>query len=180
MHGGTITATSEGPGKGSEFTVRLPIGTDMPMLPAEPKPVEARIPRKRILIVDDNRDAADSLGVILTILGADVRVAHDGPGALEAFEAYDPAVVLLDIGMPGMDGYEVARRIRTGFPDRGAAIVAVSGWGQEQDFRRTQEAGFDHHLVKPAEIGALQALLTSLDESPKESLRSPRGRGGAR
>ena len=124
---------------------------------------------KRILVVDDNRDAADSLSMVLKFLGADVRVAHDGPEALAAFEAYDPAVVLLDIGLPGMDGYEVARRIRSGFPSRRAALVALTGWGQDKDRRQAREAGFDRHLIKPAEISALQALLASLEESPQRA-----------
>jgi CheY-like chemotaxis protein len=115
-----------------------------------------------VLVVDDNRDAADSLGMILKLLGADVRVARDGSEALETLQGYDPEVVLLDIGMPGMDGYEVARRIRAQRPGPRPTIVALTGWGQEQDRRDAREAGFDHHLVKPAEIDALKALLTSL------------------
>ena len=95
-------------------------------------------------------------------LGADVRVAYGGNAALEAYRAYDPAVVLLDIGMPDMDGYEVARRIRADFPERQTAIVALTGWGQEKDRRRARTAGFDHHLIKPADIGALRVLLESL------------------
>jgi CheY-like chemotaxis protein len=126
-------------------------------------PAVTGITQKRILVVDDNRDAADSLGMVLRFLGADVRVARDGPEAIEAFRTYDPAVVLLDIGMPGMDGYEVARTIRTNFPGRHAALVALTGWGQAKDRRLSQEAGFDHHLIKPADIGALQALLASLE-----------------
>ena len=116
---------------------------------------------KRILVVDDNRDAADSLGVLLKFLGADVKVAHDGREALAAFEAHRPAVVLLDIGMPGMDGYEVARAIRSR-ADGGVPLVALTGWGQEEDRRRVREAGFNHHLVKPAGLEALRALLGSL------------------
>jgi CheY-like chemotaxis protein len=112
--------------------------------------------------VDDNRDAGDSLSMILKILGAEVRVARDGPEALAALPDYDPEIVLLDIGMPGMDGYEVARRIRADKPGPRPAIVALTGWGQEQDRREARAAGFDHHLVKPAEIGALKTLLTSL------------------
>ena len=115
-----------------------------------------------MLVVDDNRDAADSLEMILKILGAEVRVARDGLEALEALPDYDPEIVLLDIGMPGMDGYEVARRIRARSPGPRPAIVALTGWGQEQDRREARAAGFDRHLVKPAEIDALKALLTSL------------------
>jgi CheY-like chemotaxis protein len=113
-------------------------------------------------VVDDNRDAGDSLGMLLKVLGAEVRVARDGAEALEAYSAYDPAVVLLDIGMPGMDGYEVARRIRARSPGPRPTIVALTGWGQEDDRRVSREAGFDHHMVKPAEIGALKELLRSI------------------
>ncbi len=163
MHGGSITVESNGARQGSEFTVRLPLASSQS--PRSDTPIRedaAVLPQKRILVVDDNQDAADSLGMILQHLGADVRLAKDGVEALEAFKTYDPAVVLLDIGMPGMDGYEVARRIRSGFPDRRTSLVALTGWGQEEDRRKAREAGFDHHLVKPAEISTLQSLLSSL------------------
>jgi PAS domain S-box-containing protein len=162
MHGGSIEARSEGPGKGSEFTVRLPLATDQQPASESAAPVAASLTPKRILVVDDNRDAADSLGMLLQMLGAEVRIARDGNEALATFSAYEPTVVLLDIGMPGMDGYEVARRIRSGFPDRHTALIALTGWGQEEDRRRAREAGFDHHLIKPADMEALQVLLASL------------------
>jgi CheY-like chemotaxis protein len=164
MHGGGVEAHSEGPGKGSEFTVRFPLAADQSAGPVASRRIDSALPPRRILVVDDNRDAADSLSMLLAFLGADVHIARDGSEAIEAFRSYDPAVVLLDIGMPGMDGYEVARRIRTGFPERRAAIVALTGWGQDEDRRRAREAGFDHHLIKPAELGALQALLMSLED----------------
>ncbi|HSS28158.1 MAG TPA: response regulator, partial [Usitatibacter sp.] len=110
-----------------------------------------------------NRDAGESLAMILDVLGADVRVAHDGVAALGIMDTFEPSVVILDIGMPGMDGYEVARRIRSGFPGRNVCIVALSGWGQEEDRRRARDSGFDHHLIKPVEIATLQALLGSLE-----------------
>ena len=162
MHGGTLVAASEGAGCGAEFRLTLPLaaGPGEQSAPGAP----AALPARRILIVDDNRDAAQSLGMVLKYLGADVQVAHDGAQALEALRAYEPGVVFLDIGMPGMDGYEVARRIRAQALERPPAIVALTGWGQEQDRRRAREAGFDHHLVKPADLGQLQALLASLDE----------------
>jgi PAS domain S-box-containing protein len=161
MHGGTIEASSEGIGRGAEFTVRLPLAPrdsgDAPA-PAEP----ANTAPKRILVVDDNGDAADSLCSVLKVLGNDVQVASDGPSALEEFRRHDPSVVILDIGMPGMNGYEVAREIRARFPERKPQLIALTGWGQDTDRQRAREAGFDHHVVKPAELGALEALLASI------------------
>jgi CheY-like chemotaxis protein len=121
------------------------------------------VPSRRILVVDDNVDSASTLGTLLKFLGADVHVAHDGLTALSTLERIRPDVVLLDIGMPGMDGFEVARRIRERDEFNPVILIALTGWGQEGDRRRTQEAGFDHHLVKPADIVALQALLVKLD-----------------
>jgi signal transduction histidine kinase/DNA-binding response OmpR family regulator len=162
MHGGSIQVKSAGAGQGSEFVVTLPVASAQATAVSAGKRKAPPLAPRRILVVDDNRDAADSLSMVLQFLGADVRVARDGPEALEAYEKYDPAVVLLDIGMPDMDGYEVARHIRTRFPERQTALVALTGWGQDKDRERAREAGFDRHLVKPAEIGALQALLSSL------------------
>jgi two-component system CheB/CheR fusion protein len=116
----------------------------------------------RVLIVDDNRDAADSLAMLLRISGAQVHVAHDGPGALDALVAHRPDVALLDIGMPGMNGYELAAQIRSRPEGRRTTLVALTGWGQEEDRRRSQAAGFEHHLVKPVAPRLLQALLASL------------------
>jgi CheY-like chemotaxis protein/anti-sigma regulatory factor (Ser/Thr protein kinase) len=162
MHDGSLEARSEGAGKGSEFTLRIPLAQDQRGAAAQGAGAEAAFAKKRILVVDDNHDAGDSLGMILERLGAEVRIVRDGPEALAAFPAYDPSVVLLDIGMPGMDGYEVARTLRERFPERNAALVALTGWGQEKDRQQARDAGFDHHLVKPAEIGALKELLASL------------------
>jgi CheY-like chemotaxis protein len=169
MHGGTVVARSEGKGKGSEFVVQLPLAAEPRSAAPAADSAQTTVPRTRILVVDDNRDAADSLGMLLQCLGADVRVAHDGAEALDAVEAYRPAVVLLDIGMPGMDGYEVARRIRSAFPESRTPLVALTGWGQEEDRRRARDAGFDHHLIKPADMETLQALLASLvsDAAPR-------------
>jgi CheY-like chemotaxis protein len=114
-------------------------------------------------VVDDNRDAAESLGMVLNLLGAEVHVVCSGPEALEALGTHRPAVVLLDIGMPGMDGYEVARRIREQPDFRDVTLVALTGWGQEEDRRRSRTAGFDYHLVKPADVTALKTLMNSLE-----------------
>ena len=122
---------------------------------------------RRILVVDDNVDAAQSLGMLLGILGNEVRTAHDGPSALKEAESFGPEVVLLDIGMPGMDGYEVARQMRTMPPVRDTILVALTGWGQLEDRQRSDEAGFDHHLVKPVEPKVLERLLTDLRPAPR-------------
>jgi PAS domain S-box-containing protein len=172
MHGGTLIGRSEGLGRGAEFILRVPLAADQTNKPAAGMRTPERVGPTRILVVDDNADAAESLGLLLRFLGADVLVAHDGNEALEEFGDYDPAVVLLDIGMPGMDGYEVARHIRTRFPERKPALVALTGWGQENDRQRAREAGFDQHMIKPAELTALQKLLATLQSSAASS--SPR------
>jgi PAS domain S-box-containing protein len=164
MHAGTIEAHSAGRGHGAEFVLRLPLAAE-PQQPGaaavrRDEPVAAK---KRVLVVDDNRDAADSLGMLLEALGAEVSVVHSGADALEAFARVAPALVLLDIGMPGMDGYEVARRIRASHPGQPVSIVALTGWGQEEDRRRARAAGFDHHLTKPADMDVLQRLLAAPD-----------------
>jgi len=116
----------------------------------------------RILIVDDNRDAAESLSLLLQMLGANVFVADDGPSALRAVESFQPGVIMLDLGMPGMDGFEVASRIRERADWNSITLIALTGWGHESDRKFIEAAGFAHHVVKPAEIGALQALLSTL------------------
>jgi signal transduction histidine kinase/DNA-binding response OmpR family regulator len=162
MHGGSLDLKDNGPGQGAEFVVTLPAASEQEPVVSSDARVAASLPARRVLVVDDNRDSADSLAMVLQLLGADARVARDGPEALEAYESYAPAVVLLDIGMPGMDGYEVAREIRRRHPERRAALVALTGWSQDEDRQRAREAGFDRHLVKPADIGALRTLLSSL------------------
>ena len=129
----------------------------------------APAPRHRVLVVDDNRDAAKSLSMLLKLLGAEVQTVFSGPEALEAIAAHRPAVVLLDIGMPGMDGYEVARRIREQSELADVTLIALTGWGQEEDRRRTRAAGFNHHLIKPADVGDLEKLLLSLESQPGRS-----------
>ena len=171
MHGGSLAARSEGPGRGAEFTLTLPLAARPAAAAPAAAPARGRLAPRRILVVDDNRDAAHSLGMVLKFLGADVQVAHDGGQALEAFRSYEPGVVFLDIGMPGMDGYEVARRMRASHGEPRPAIIALTGWGQEADRQRARDAGFDHHLVKPADLAALQVLLASL-ETPSLSRAS--------
>jgi CheY-like chemotaxis protein len=162
MHGGTVEARSNGTGRGSEFTVRLPVAPER--RPSQGRGeteggVTVALPLRRILVVDDNADAAQSLAMLLRMLGQDVRTAADGQSALEAARVSMPEVAFLDIGLPGMSGHELARRLR-GEPDGDKVLlVAVTGWGQEEDRRRSQEAGFDHHLTKPADPEALQRLL---------------------
>jgi CheY-like chemotaxis protein/two-component sensor histidine kinase len=159
MHGGTVTAASEGLGKGSEFTFRLPL-VQVPATATRPAAPRRRpVLGIRVLVVDDNRDAADSMGLLLKRAGAEVEVVHDGCQALSTVERFHPAVVLLDIGMPGMDGYEVARRIREQPTLHDVMLIALTGWGQADDRRRSLSAGFDHHLTKPAGLEALRALL---------------------
>ena len=163
LHGGTIHVESPGKDQGSEFVVRLPLSAaELPSVDGpRPRSSSAVLPPARVLVVDDNQDAASSLALLLECLGADVQVANSGAEALSAVEAYRPAVVLLDLGMPGMDGYEVARRIRARPELRNTVLIALSGWGQDQDRRRSRDAGFNHHLVKPADIGSLQEILAS-------------------
>jgi PAS domain S-box-containing protein len=167
MHHGTVEAFSPGLTRGSEFVVRLPLMAQeqRPELSSdstEKQQEPVRSSGRRLLVVDDNRDAADSLATLLRLQGHDVRVAHDGLAALEAAMSYRPEMVFLDIGMPAMDGYEVARRLRQQSNLENIRLVALTGWGQKEDRRRTKEAGFDYHLVKPAEPSSLEALLASL------------------
>jgi CheY-like chemotaxis protein len=163
MHGGAVTAASEGPGRGSEFAVRLPVLAKPPE--ATPgtngRPPAPAAARRRALIVDDNRDAAESLAALIGLAGHEVRVAHDGPTALTVAEAFRPEVVLLDIGLPGMTGYDVARALRNRPPTAGAVLAALTGYGQDEDRRQSREAGIDVHLVKPPDPEAIRRLLAT-------------------
>jgi CheY-like chemotaxis protein len=164
MHEGAVEAKSDGLGRGSEFIVRLPLVARVAdAAPADYQP-QAAVPRsgRRVLIVDDNKDAALSLSMLLKLQGHEVFVAHDGYEALKVAPIYRPDLVLLDIGMPGIDGYEVARRMRQITELKGAVLAALTGWGQLEDRRRTADAGFDHHLVKPVEPSVLDDLLASI------------------
>jgi signal transduction histidine kinase/ActR/RegA family two-component response regulator len=162
MHGGTVTAESDGLGRGSVFTVRLPAGTVGPAPVEEPHSFvgqPAGSDKPEVLVVDDNADAAESLAALLDVLGARSRVVHDGTAAIAACQAKAPEIIFLDIGMPQMDGYEVARRIRALPGAEAIHVVALTGWGQDKDRRRSEAAGFDRHLVKPVDVAMLQSLL---------------------
>lgn len=169
MHGGGVQVCSAGLGQGSEFAVRLPaMPARVDSMVSDARSVdperETRTSRRRILVVDDNVDAAKMLAMLLEMWGHQVWVAHDGPAAIEVAMSYRPAVVLLDIGLPRMDGYELARRLRQQVGLSEAMLVALTGYGHEEARRRSQEAGFDHHLVKPIGSGELRRLLTAMME----------------
>lgn len=159
MHGGTVEARSEGVGKGSEFVVRLPILVGPPVAAPAPAAPPPSIQGLRVLVVDDNADAATSLAMLLRIMGNDAHVVHDGPEAVDLAGTLQPDVVLLDIGLPRMNGYDVCRRIRAANAAKRPTIIALTGWGQEADRRLSAEAGFDHHVVKPVDIDVLVKLL---------------------
>jgi signal transduction histidine kinase len=163
LHGGSITASSEGPGKGSLFLVRLPLAAPVSDLaPEEPKqalPVPAG--GLRILVADDNRDAAETLSILLEVMGHTVRRVHDGAAAVEATAGFDPQLLLLDIGMPQLNGYDACSRIRQQPGGAARTMVAVTGWGQPQDLERAHQAGFDRHLVKPLEMNVLLELIAA-------------------
>ena len=163
MQGGVIEAASEGPGAGARFTLWLPI-VDAARAVEQPAPGadEAPLAGLRALVVDDNHDAGDTLAILLGSLGARADVTRSGGEALMAFAREHPDVVLLDLGMPWMDGYAVARELRDRWPDHRVPLVAVTGWGQEADRARTREAGFDHHVVKPVDIELLLDVLRKI------------------
>jgi len=159
MHGGSIEAKSRGEGQGSEFVVRLPIVQKRAEFSAPATDTPAEFPQRRILIVDDNKDSADSLALLLEITGNQTYMAHDGIEAVEAIEKHRPEVVLLDIGLPKLDGHEVCRRVRAQPWGKDILVIALTGWGQEDDRRKSEEAGFDGHLVKPVDYERLLKLL---------------------
>jgi PAS domain S-box-containing protein len=165
LHGGTIEAGSAGPGRGSEFTVRLPIIETPVQARQEPSGDGEKSgygKKCRILIADDLRDSADSLAMMLRLAGHDIQTAHDGLEAVQAAATFRPDVALLDIGMPKMNGYQAARHIREQAWGKKMVLVALTGWGHEEDKRRAAEAGFDHHLTKPVEPAALEELLATV------------------
>ncbi|HEV7714341.1 MAG TPA: response regulator, partial [Steroidobacteraceae bacterium] len=178
MHGGTVEARSEGLGQGAEFIVRLPVLAHDSFLVSEPKPrMEAPSMQEarslRILVVDDNVDAADSIAMLLTMEGHKTRTVNTARAALLAVPDFKPEVVLLDIGLPEMDGYEVARRLRTNKGAQRMRLVAVTGYGQPADRRRAQAAGFDEHMVKPVEPTTLQDFLRTVQIDAQPGIDSP-------
>jgi CheY-like chemotaxis protein len=164
MHDGSVAAHSEGPGRGSEFVVRLPVmSAPPPSHGVLPESMPAAKPR-RILVVDDNTDAASSLAMLLKISGNEAHTANEGLEAIEVAEAFRPDVVLLDIGMPNLDGLEVCRRIRAQPWGRDMLMIALTGWGQEEDRQKSKDVGFNYHLVKPVDFPTLVRLLAESGE----------------
>ena len=160
LHGGRIEGASDGVGKGAEFVVRLPL-QQKPVIAAAPEEEDARDDLKtaRVLVIDDDPDVADGFRVLMETLGATVRAAYDGPAGVATIDGFDPDLIFVDIGMPGVDGYETARRIRRSHAEPRFLLVALTGWGQLEDRRRALDAGFHFHLTKPAPIEALEGLL---------------------
>jgi len=179
MHGGTVEARSAGPGRGSEFVIRLPehasadVAPRVVVLPDGPAPAKAQ----RVLVADDNRDAADSLAFMLRVAGHDVRIAYDGQQALDLAETFRPSLALVDIGMPRLNGYETARRLREKSYGADLTLIALTGWGQPDDRNRSLAAGFDHHVVKPIDPPLLERLLAA---PPKKKGPACRGEDGPR
>ena len=173
MHGGTVRAESPGPGKGSTFTVTLPAIERPARLSSPDTDASSSAPeRRRILVVDDNLDSATSMALMLQLLGNEVRAAHDGLQAVEQVEHYRPDVVLMDVGMPRLNGYEATRRIRALPAGRDVIIVALTGWGQEDDKARSHEAGCDGHLTKPVNLPDLEQLLEKLEAAKQSAEQS--------
>jgi CheY-like chemotaxis protein len=170
MHGGSVEAKSGGEGLGSEFIVRLPVLT-RPSVGAHAGTDETQqsTSKRRIVIVDDNRDSADSLAMLLEITGNETFMAHDGIEALKVIEKQRPEVVLLDIGLPGLNGHEVCRDVRRQSWGKDIVMIALTGWGQEDDRRKSEEAGFNSHLVKPVDYDQLLNLLSTLTNDEDKS-----------
>jgi PAS domain S-box-containing protein len=167
LHGGSIAVHSDGSGRGSQFVVRLPVAVQ---ISEESQQNESEVQscktKYRILVVDDLRDSADSMRTMLQLAGHEVQTAYDGEQALAVAAAFSPEIVLLDLGIPKLNGYETARRMRMEPWCKNVVLIAMTGWGQEEDRRRTKEAGFDYHLVKPVDFGALERLLATLNREP--------------
>jgi two-component system CheB/CheR fusion protein len=161
LHGGTVALRSDGPGRGAELLLRLPLAPEPRALAAPATPAREHMPRHRVLVVEDNHDAAETLREMLLLWDHEVEVAHDGRGGVERARAFQPDVVLCDIGLPGMDGYAVARAIRADPAVASAYLVAVTGYASAEDARRAAGAGFDLHLGKPVAIEVLEEVLAT-------------------
>ncbi len=164
MHDGTLAARSDGLGKGTEFVMTLPYSKNpLPAGTASPSAApKAPGHARRILVVDDNLASADSLGLIIKLWGHECRVSHSGPDAIQEASVFHPDIVLLDIGLPGMDGYEVAQALRSRPGSNGVILLAMTGYGREEDRKRSRESGFDQHLVKPLDLDALEEILAHI------------------
>jgi two-component system CheB/CheR fusion protein len=177
LHGGSVTARSDGPGTGSEFIVRIPVGAavEYPEIDAA---ADVPVPGAglKILVVDDSRDAADTCAILLELSGHHVQTAYTGQRALELAESFRPHVLLLDIGLPDLDGYQLAKKIRATPWGRGTVLIAVTGWGQEADRRRAFEAGFDQHLTKPIAAETVESLIQSLSTTRDGAIAKQAGR----
>ena len=169
LHGGSVEAASDGPGHGSVFTVRLPLAAAGAGIATRTPTAPQALARRRVLVVDDNVDVADSLRLLLDMIGMDAHAVHDGASALAAMDDFAPDIILLDIGMPGMDGHEFARHVRARADGQRIRLVAISGWGQDEDYQRSREAGVDDHLVKPVDLGALERILAEVPATPRAS-----------
>ena len=177
MHGGSIEARSEGPGKGCEFIVRLPVADESRKAEADGAAKHnageiASLPCHRVLVVDDMPASALTLAMMLRKLGQNVATAHEGPSALQTAQSFTPNVAFLDIAMPGMDGYELARTLRKQEDFKDLVLIALTGYGQEEDRRQAFEAGFNHHMVKPTSISALQSLLATVPSLERDADRA--------
>ena len=163
LHGGSIDAFSEGLGKGAQFVVKLPLA-GVPLIGDPPKAATTALaaPSRRVLVVDDNREVANGFVLLLQTMGAETRTAYDGKSALAAIPEFKPNIVFVDLGMPGMDGFEVGRRIRALREGTSIVLAMLSGWGGDEYRRRSEETGFDHHFVKPIEIAALENILATI------------------
>ncbi|BCT93232.1 hypothetical protein LYSHEL_22550 [Lysobacter helvus] len=178
LHGGSLDARSEGLGRGSEFTLRVPLAQAAPVEIA-PAPAPVDLGAQRVLVVDDNPDAGDTLATLLRILGAEVHVARSGAQALAMLEHFTPSVAVLDIGMPEMNGYELARAVRARLTDAPLTLVALTGWAQAADRQRALDAGFDHHMVKPPNIQVLQQVLQAAARNADAAIARPMSASGA-
>jgi CheY-like chemotaxis protein len=168
MHGGYVEARSDGPGKGSEFIIYLPLlsaKTELVSHSWSALPASEAPPVLRVLVVDDNYDAAESMALLVKLWGHETRIVHDGRSAVDICQTYKPDVVLLDLGLPGMSGYEVAQHLRKEYGDS-MTLFALTGYGQAEDRQRSAAAGFNHHLVKPIDPGILKTLLASREVRP--------------